>query len=109
MGSNRLSLHRATDDLMYRKVEDYTAPLQHEDFHLSIILRVGSPRELIVQIARNLNPHLLVWARTANSVYSILHWAVQRNRSVGKPRVRSCWCHHHHKIKWLKFLKETRG
>ena len=49
------------DALMRRKVEDYTAPpLQHEDFRLSMILRVGSPRDFIVQTARNLKADLLV-------------------------------------------------
>jgi nucleotide-binding universal stress UspA family protein len=54
------SLRRQTDDLMHRKVEDYAAPLQHEDFNLGIILRVGRPRDVIVQVARNLKADLLV-------------------------------------------------
>lgn len=75
-----------TDDLMRRKVEEYTAPLQHEAFNSSIILRVGHPQDVIVQTARNLKIDLLVMgSHSKRGIVDIVLGGVARQVSRHAP------------------------
>ena len=49
-----------TDQLMVDKLETYVAPLRAEGVAVSPILRVGNPREVIVEVATNLKVELLI-------------------------------------------------
>ncbi len=57
-------LHEAerqrTDKLMEQKLDDYIAPLKEEGLEVAKILRVGSPREVIAQVAREIEADLLI-------------------------------------------------
>ena len=46
--------------MMQQKMNDYIAPLQATDLKVTPLLRVGNPREVIVQVARELVVDLLV-------------------------------------------------
>jgi len=49
-----------TDQLMVDKLETYVAPLRAEGVAVSPILRVGNPREVIVEVATSLKVDLLI-------------------------------------------------
>jgi nucleotide-binding universal stress UspA family protein len=49
-----------TDQLMVDKLDDYVAPLRAEGVEVSPILRVGNPREVIVEVATSLQAELLI-------------------------------------------------
>jgi nucleotide-binding universal stress UspA family protein len=49
-----------TDSLMVQKMDEYIAPLLAEGLEVSKILRVGNPREIIPQVAREVQAELLV-------------------------------------------------
>jgi nucleotide-binding universal stress UspA family protein len=53
-------LERHTDDIMARKIDDYVAPLKAEGIQITHLLRVGNPREVIVEVARDVRPDLLI-------------------------------------------------
>jgi nucleotide-binding universal stress UspA family protein len=53
-------LERHTDDIMARKIDDYVAPLQAQGIPITHLLRVGNPREVIVEVARTVQPDLLI-------------------------------------------------
>ena len=58
----RLKEHAAnqTDRLLVEKMEEYVAPLQGEGLPVSTLLRVGSPRHVIVEVATELEADLVV-------------------------------------------------
>ena len=56
----REDLQRRTDTLMVDKLEAYVAPLRAEGVAVSPILRVGNPREVIVEVATSLQADLLI-------------------------------------------------
>ncbi len=49
-----------TDALMVDKLEAYVAPLRAEGVAVSPLLRVGNPREVIVEVATSLKAELLI-------------------------------------------------
>ncbi len=49
-----------TDQLMEQKLVKYIAPLTEAGLEVSKILRVGSPRETIVQVARDIEADVLI-------------------------------------------------
>ena len=49
-----------TDAFMAQKMDDYVAPLLAQGLPVSTILRLGSPRHLIVEVAHEVNADLLV-------------------------------------------------
>ena len=49
-----------TDQLMEQKLDEYIAPLKEEGLEVTKILRVGSPRETIVQVARDIEADVLI-------------------------------------------------
>jgi len=53
-------LLRRTDTLMVEKMAAYVAPLTAEGVEVTPILRAGDPRDVIVQVATNLNADLLI-------------------------------------------------
>ena len=57
---HREDLLRRTDALMVEKLDAYVAPLHAEGVAVSPILRVGDPRDLIVEVATNLKADVLV-------------------------------------------------
>jgi hypothetical protein len=52
---------------MVDKLEAYVAPLRAEGVALSPLLRVGNPREVIVEVATSLKAELLIRARSQGS------------------------------------------
>lgn len=52
-------MHR-TDEIMGRKIDEYIAPLKEEGIGVAPILRVGNPRQDIVETATNLKADLLL-------------------------------------------------
>jgi nucleotide-binding universal stress UspA family protein len=56
----REDLMRRTDDGMARKLEAYVAPLRVDGLQVTMILRVGNPREMVVQVAREINADILL-------------------------------------------------
>ena len=52
-------MHR-TDDSMAHKLETYVAPLKADGLQVATILRVGNPREVVVQVAREINADILL-------------------------------------------------
>jgi len=57
---HREDLLRRTDKLMVDKLEAYVAPLRAEGIVVSPILRVGNPREVIVEVATSLKADLVL-------------------------------------------------
>jgi len=57
---HREKLLLQTDTLMVDKFEAYVAPLRAEGVEVSPILRVGNPREVIVEVATSLKADLLI-------------------------------------------------
>jgi nucleotide-binding universal stress UspA family protein len=57
---HREDLLRRTDKLMVDKLEAYVAPLRAEGVAVSPILRVGTPQEVIVEVATSLKAELLI-------------------------------------------------
>jgi nucleotide-binding universal stress UspA family protein len=51
---------RRTDNLMVQKLDDYVAPLTAAGLAVVKILRVGHPREVIVQVATSLQAGVLI-------------------------------------------------
>ncbi|GIX47330.1 MAG: hypothetical protein KatS3mg131_1541 [Candidatus Tectimicrobiota bacterium] len=49
-----------TDSLMRQKLDEFVAPLKAAGLEVNALLRVGSPRNLIVQTATHLNADVLV-------------------------------------------------
>jgi nucleotide-binding universal stress UspA family protein len=49
-----------TETIMAQKMEEYIAPLRAEGLEVSKILRVGPPREVISQVAKEVQADLLV-------------------------------------------------
>ena len=49
-----------TDQLMEQKLAEYVAPLKETGLEVSKILRFGSPRETIVQVARDIEADVLI-------------------------------------------------
>ena len=49
-----------TDSLMERRMNDYIAPLKEDGIVVQSLLRVGNPREIIVQVAGSITADLLV-------------------------------------------------
>ncbi len=49
-----------TDKLMEQKLDEYITPLNEEGLIVTKILRVGSPRDVIVQVAREIEADLLI-------------------------------------------------
>jgi nucleotide-binding universal stress UspA family protein len=56
----REDLTRRTDDGMARKLEAYVAPLRADGLQVTMILRIGNPREVVVQVAREINADILL-------------------------------------------------
>ena len=57
---HREDLLRRTDTLMVEKLDAYVAPLHAEGVAVSRILRVGNPREVIVEVTTSLKADLLI-------------------------------------------------
>src|SRR6266571_2532798 len=57
---HREDLLRRTDTLMVEKLDAYVAPLHAEGVEVSPILRVGNPRDVIVEVATSLKTDLLI-------------------------------------------------
>jgi nucleotide-binding universal stress UspA family protein len=57
---HREDLLRRTDTLMVEKLDAYVAPLHAAGVEVSPILRVGDPRDVIVEVAINLKADLLI-------------------------------------------------
>ena len=57
---HREDLLRRMDKLMVDNLETYVAPLRAEGVAVSRILRVGNPREVIVEVATSLKAELLI-------------------------------------------------
>ena len=57
---HREDLLRRTDMLMVDKLDAYVASLRAEGVEVSPILRVGNPREVIVEVATSLKADLLI-------------------------------------------------
>ena len=53
-------LLQRTDSLMVHKMDAYVAPLRAEGVEITPILRVGNPREVIVEVATSLKAELLI-------------------------------------------------
>jgi nucleotide-binding universal stress UspA family protein len=53
-------LMRRTDDSMAHKLEAYIAPLKADGLQVTTILRVGNPREMVVQVARDIHADILL-------------------------------------------------
>ena len=51
---------RRTDILMVQKLDEYVAPLEAAGMEVTKILRVGSPRKVIVQVAREIEADMLI-------------------------------------------------
>ncbi len=49
-----------TDKLMEQKLDEYITPLNEEGLVVTKILRVGSPRDVIVQVAREIEADMLI-------------------------------------------------
>ena len=45
---------------MVEKMDEYVAPLKAEGLEVTPILRAGDPRDVIVQVATNMNADLLI-------------------------------------------------
>jgi nucleotide-binding universal stress UspA family protein len=56
----RAEEHERVQNLVTHKIEEYIAPLVREGLDVSKILRVGNAREVIPQVARDLQADLLV-------------------------------------------------
>ena len=54
-----MSIHQ-TDSLMIGQLDEYVAPLLAAGIEVSKILRVGNPREIIVQVATSIQADLLI-------------------------------------------------
>ena len=57
---HRDGIMQSTDSLMERRMNDYIFPLKEDGIVVQSLLRVGNPRELIVQVAGNITADLLV-------------------------------------------------
>ena len=57
---HRDDLRRRTDDLMEQRMDDFIAPLKEVGVEVKKVLRVGKPREVVVQMARSLIADVLV-------------------------------------------------
>ena len=57
---HRDDLLRRTDALMVEKMDAYVAPLKAEGLEITPILRVGDPRDVIVQVATSMQADLLI-------------------------------------------------
>ena len=57
---HRDDLLRRTDALMVEKMDEYVAPLKAEGVEVTPILRVGDPRDVIVQVATSMHADLLI-------------------------------------------------
>jgi nucleotide-binding universal stress UspA family protein len=53
-------LQRRTDTLMVQKLNAYVAPLHAEGLQITPILRTGSPRDVIVQVATSIKADLVI-------------------------------------------------
>jgi nucleotide-binding universal stress UspA family protein len=56
----REDLMQRTDSAMARKMDDYIAPLQANGLQVTALLRVGNPRELVIQVANDLKADILL-------------------------------------------------
>jgi nucleotide-binding universal stress UspA family protein len=52
--------HRQADVQMERRMGDFIAPLKSAGIEVNTFLRVGKPREIIVQMARSVTADLLI-------------------------------------------------
>ena len=59
LASRQQEERRRTDSLMVHKMDAYVAPLRAEGVEVTPILRVGNPRDLIVQVATTLKADLV--------------------------------------------------
>lgn len=56
----REDMMQRTDTAMARKMDDYIAPLQADGLRVTTLLRVGNPRELVVQVADDIKADMLL-------------------------------------------------
>lgn len=56
----REDLMQRTDIIIAHKMDDYVAPLKADGVQVTTLLRVGNPRELIVQVAAEIKADLLL-------------------------------------------------
>jgi nucleotide-binding universal stress UspA family protein len=57
---HRSDMQQRTDDLMGRQLKDFIAPLQEAGIEVQELLRVGTPREVIIETARNVMADVLI-------------------------------------------------
>jgi nucleotide-binding universal stress UspA family protein len=57
---HRASMQQQTDDLMERRMREFIAPLREAGIEVQTLLRVGNPREVIVQTALSIPADVLV-------------------------------------------------
>jgi nucleotide-binding universal stress UspA family protein len=57
---HREDLMRRTDDLMVQKLDEYLAPLTAEGLEVAKILRLGNPRDVLVEVATAMQADLLI-------------------------------------------------
>ena len=57
---HRADMQQRTDALMERQMNDFIAPLREAGIEVKTILRVGNPREVIVETARNVTADVLI-------------------------------------------------
>jgi nucleotide-binding universal stress UspA family protein len=60
VAQRRESIMQSTDSHMERRMNDYIAPLKEDGIVVQSLLRVGNPREVIVQVAGSITADLLV-------------------------------------------------
>ena len=60
LASRQQEERRRTDSLMVHKMDAYVAPLRAEGVEVTPILRVGDPRDVIVQVATSMQADLLI-------------------------------------------------
>ncbi len=64
---------RRTDQLMERRLEDYIAPLKQAGIQVQGLLRVGNPRQVIVETAlKNLADVLLIGSHSKRGILDIV-------------------------------------
>lgn len=56
----RSDRQQRTDDLMERQMRDFISPLKDTGIEVNTLLRVGNPREVIVEAARSVMADLLI-------------------------------------------------
>jgi nucleotide-binding universal stress UspA family protein len=57
---HRIDMQQRTDSLMERQMDDFLAPVKAAGIEVKKLLRVGKPRQVIVETARNVMADMLI-------------------------------------------------